>query len=194
MKLLDILAAVGSAGIQVMLPGVGNKIVSEINRFLPSESKLPFDSTGVDVENALSKLPAEQQASIKNKEYDVAIVQIQEQASVLRNMLNADAANPHSTRPYIAKHCFHTLALLSVLIVLAWFYGVVTGKDEVIKVVVNGWPFVASIIAPFVLLLRAYFGILKDESKHRMDAAVGVQSKPGLSSLLANKLSGYKIK
>jgi hypothetical protein len=105
-------------------------------------------------------------------------------------MLEHDAKNPHSTRPYIAKHSFHTISFVIVITVSVWAYGVFTKQAELIKAVMDGWPFVLAVIGPLVSLLWAYFGILKQESKNKLDAANGVTTQGPLSAIFSNIFKG----
>lgn len=182
MKILDILKTVGSGLISTMVPG-GPAILALINGVLPADKQLPATATGGD---AMLALNAEQHAELLSKELDVDITQIKESNDTLRTMLESDAKNPHSTRPYIAKHSFHVLALVTIIVVSAWAYGVFKGDAETVKAVMSGWPFVFAVVAPFVALLRAYFGMLKDEQKNKLDAATGSTQPTGLAAVVSS--------
>jgi hypothetical protein len=188
-KLWDIVKTVGSAALQVALPGTGSLIVGAVNEFLPDDKKLPAGATGDDIGGAISRLPAAQQAALLEKEFDVEITQIKESNSTIRAMLESDAKNPHSTRPYIAKGSFHVVGLSIITVVSVWAYGVVSGDSVVIKAVVDGWPFILAAIGPLVTLLWAYFGILKQEHKNKLDAANGGSTPAGFSGILSKILN-----
>lgn len=185
MKLWDIVKKVGSTALQVALPGTGSLIVGAVNEFLPDDQKLPNGATGNDLNNAILKLPAEQQASIMEKEFDVEITQIQESYSTVRAALESDAKNPQSTRPYIAKGSFHVVAFVLVVTICTWCYGVITADELMVKTIVEGWPFIIAILGPLVTLLWAYFGILKQEHKNKLDAANGASTPPGIAGILS---------
>mgnify|MGYP001139236814 FL=1 len=185
MKLMDILKTVGGGLISTMVPG-GPAIVSMLNEVLPGDKQLPETATGAQAQAAISKLPPTEQAAVMSKEYDVDITQIKQSNETLRTMLESDAANPQSTRPYIAKHSFHVLALVTLTVIAAWAYGVFTAKAEIVKAVMGGWPFVLAVVAPFVALLRAYFGMLKAEHKNKLDAAAGAPQPSGLSAVVSS--------
>ncbi len=187
MDLWSIVKTVGAGVISTVVPG-GGAIINAVNEFLPSDKKLPATATGDQIRGVLAGLPPEQQSAIMNKQFDVDITQIQESGSTLRTMLEADANNPHSTRPYIAKHSFHLLAVISSAIVVGWLYAVVLEKDKLVDSIVAGWPFVAAIVAPFVALLRSYFGMLKTESKNRLDAAGGRSEKNEKNGVISSIL------
>jgi hypothetical protein len=188
-KLWDILKTVGSAALQVALPGTGSLIVGAVNEFLPDDKKLPAGATGDDIGGAISRLPAADQASIMEKEFDVEITQIKESHSTVRAMLDSDAKNPQSTRPYIAKGSFHVVAFSIIAVVSVWSYGVISGDSVMVKEVVGGWPFIIAVIGPLVTLLWAYFGILKQEHKNKLDAANGGSTPAGLSGILSKILN-----
>lgn len=188
MKLLDILKTVGGGLISTMVPG-GPAIIGLINEVLPDDKKLPATASGSDAMLALSP---EQHADILGKEFDVDITQIKESNETLRVMLESDAKNPHSTRPYIAKHSFHVLALVTVAVIGAWSYGVFTQKEEIIKAVMGGWPFILAVVAPFVALLHSYFGMLKAEHKDKIDAAAGSPQPSGMGALISSFMNRGK--
>jgi hypothetical protein len=189
MKLWDIVKTVGSAALQVALPGTGSLIVGAVNEFLPDDKKLPAGATGDDIGGAISRLPAADQAAIMEKEFDVEITQIKESHSTVRTMLESDAKNPHSTRPYIAKNSFHVVAFSIIMIVSVWAYGVMSGDLLIVKAVVEGWPFIIAAIGPLVTLLWSYFGVLKQEHKNRLDAANGGSTPAGVSGILSKILN-----
>jgi hypothetical protein len=185
MKLLEILGKVGSSIVREVVPG-GGLIVDAVNTFLPDDKKLPANASGADITRAAASLPPEQQAALMSKEFDIEITEIKESYATVRAMLDSDAKNPQSTRPYIAKHAFHVVAFTLTLTVSMWAYGVGSGKVDIIKEVNAGWPFVLTIIGTPVALLMAYFGILKTESKNRLDAASGGAAPSGVASVLAS--------
>lgn len=183
MKLWDVVKSVGSNVIREVVPG-GGILVDAVNEFLPDDKKLPGNATGKDVDDALAALPADQRARIMEKEFDVDITQIRQAGESLRAMLTADAKTKHTTRPYIAKHAFHVVAFAVILTVAARAYAVLVSDDTMVQAIDNGWPFVLSVIGPFVVLLRAYFGVLRDEDRNRMSAASGNSSPAGLAGAL----------
>lgn len=103
-------------------------------------------------------------------------------------MLNAERTSQHTTRPKIALGAFRILAFCSIAVVSVFTYAVIVGDEAMVAAVVNGWPFVAAIVGPFVGLLYAYFGILRKESKDRVDALNG--GSTGIVAGLLGKLTG----
>ena len=185
MKIWDIAKNLGSAALQVALPGTASAIIAGVNVFLSDDEQLPVTATGHDVTNAIAKLPPEQQASIMEKEYDVEITQIKEANSTLRVMLESDAKNPQSTRPRIAMGAFRVVSFISILVVSMWSYAIVDGDHKLLKTIVDGWPFVGIVIGPFVGWLNHYFGVLKQEHKNRLDAANGSSTPDGIAGILS---------
>lgn len=183
-KLWDVIKTVGSGVVRETVPG-GGLLIDAVNAWLPEDKKLPSTATGQDVESAVNSLPPDQRASVLEKEFDVDIERIQQANETVRAMLAADSSMKHTTRPYIAKHAFHVVAFAVVLTVLAWAYGVVIKDVDIVDAIMDGWPFMLSVIGPFVVLLQAYFGVLRDESKSRLN---GGQSGSGfLSSILTRR-------
>jgi len=185
MKLWDIIKSVGSAAITTMVPG-GGLLIGAINQVLPKDKQLPATATGDEVNSAVAPLPPDQRAAIMEKEFDVTLAQIEESNSTVRAMLESDAKNPHSTRPYIAKGAFHVVAFVIIVTISAWAYGVLTSDDSLVKTVMGGWQFVLAVIAPLVTLLWAYFGVLKQEHKNKLDAANGSSTPAGIAGILSS--------
>lgn len=184
MKLLDIAKTVGAAVVRTMVPG-GGLILQAVNEFLPDDKKLPADATGEQVIAATAALSSEQRASLLEKEFDVELTQIKEGNETLRVMLQADASSTHTTRPYIAKHAFHVVALVALVAISIWGYGVTTKQADLVEAITGGWPFVAAVIAPFVLLLQSYFGILKHEHRQRLNGGAEQSTPSGLGGILS---------
>ena len=174
---------------QTALPGVGSRIVGAINELLPKGVTLPPGASGEDITRVIADLPPEQQADLMDREFEVDIVQIKESNDTVRTMLESDAKNQHSTRPRIALGAFRAVAFVIVLTVSTWVYGVIKGDDELVGHLVNGWPFILTAIGPLVTLLWAYFGVLKQEHKNRLDAANGATGSSGVVGMLANLIT-----
>lgn len=184
MNIWEIAKKVGTGIIKNVVPGAG-AVIDIVNEFLPDDKKLTDNSTGEHIETAINSLPADQRAALMQREFDVKI----EEHKTLQTMLTADATSTHTTRPYIAKHSFHLLALVTLLIVVGWLYGVFKQDEAIVDAIVNGWPFVASIVGPFVGLLFAYFGILRKEGETKVGAATG-NFKPSTISSIIGALRG----
>jgi len=124
-----------------------------------------------------------------DKEFDVELTQIKESNETLRVMLEADARSPHTTRPYIAKGSFHVVAFAVILVVSVWAYGVLISDDGIIKTVVEGWPWLLAVLGPLVALLYAYFGVIKQEHKNKLDAANGGSTPAGIAGILSSLIN-----
>ena len=185
MDLWSIVKTVGSGIISAAVPG-GPLIVGAINEFLPDDAKLPENATGQQAQDALATIPAEQRAQLMDRQFDVQETQIKESYASNRAMLEADAVTPHTTRPYIAKHSFHVVAFTSIVTVSLWAYGIIKADADMVETIVNGWPFLLAAIGPLVVLLQAYFGVLKQEQKNKLDAAGGVSQPNGLAGLISS--------
>jgi len=184
MNTWDIVRTVGSGIISSVVPG-GGAIVSAINAFLPKDKKLQDTATGQEAANAIQALPADKRAELMSKQFDVDITQIKESNSTLRAMLESDAKNPHSTRPYIAKGAFLVVAFSIITIISLWAISVFNNNVSTVKAVVDGWPFVLAVMTPLVTLLYAYFGVLKHEHKNKLNAASGVTEQSGITGLIS---------
>jgi len=184
-KLFDILKKVGAGIIRDVVPG-GGLLVAAVNAVLPSDKQLPPTATGKDIDYVVAGLPAEQRAAILGKEFDVEMTQIKEGNETLRAMLKHDAENPHSTRPKIALGAFRVVAFVCIAVVSMWSYAVLTGNDKMVESITGGWMFVAAVIAPLVTLLWAYFGILKQEHKNKLNAAGGTSPVGNVINILSS--------
>lgn len=187
MNLWNIAKAVGSGVISAVVPG-GGAIIAAVNEMLPPDKKLPENATGTQVNSAIDQLPAEDQVKIYTKQFDVDITQIQESNSTLRTMLEFDTRNPHTTRPYIAKNSFHVIGFAIITIISIWAVGVLNEDEEMVKTVMDGWPFILAAMGPLVTLLWAYFGILKQEHSNKLKAASGQPASPGVVGVIASLL------
>ena len=184
MKFLDIAKTIGGGLLSASGPA-GALVMGAINAFLPDGEQLPATATGDDVQSAVEQLSSADQARLLEKEFDVDITTIKEKHSTVRAMLESDAKNPHTTRPYIAKGAFHVIAFAIVIAVSLWAYAVGTTQTEMVTAIMEGWPFVLGVIGPLVTLLWAYFGVLKTEHKDRLQAAGGNPKPSGLAGLIS---------
>lgn len=190
MNLWEIVKSVGATALNVALPGAGSAVLSVVNAVLGDDGKLPDDATGHDIDNALHKLPPEVRAKVMSKKFDVDITQIKESYSANKNMITEDAKSTHTTRPYIAKGSFQVVAFTIVTTVSTWTYGVIQENDSLVQTVMNGWPFILAVMGPLVILLHAYFGVLKQEHKNRLDAATGNKSTGVIGGILSKLIGG----
>lgn len=178
MNITSIISKVGSAVVRSVVPG-GGIIIDLINELLPDDAKLPAEATGSDLKSAVNSLPPEQRAQIMRREFDVQM----EGHHTVQAMLQAEQASQHTTRPRIALGAFQLVAFVAIVVVALWAYAVAVENGPLVAVIVDGWPFVAAVIGPFVGLLWAYFGILKNEQGNRLNAVNGI-SAGGLISQL----------
>ncbi len=176
MKLKAIIKKIGKGIIKEVVPG-GGLFLAAVNEFLPEESKLTSSSTGEDLARAAENLPPSIEEKLLEMEFDLDKTWMVESHDSNRTMLVQDAINPHSTRPYIIKHSFHLVAGISLLVIFTWMGCIIAGKETLVTTVQNGWPFVAAILAPFITLMMAYFGVLRREHKDKLDASNGIQTE-----------------
>ena len=187
MKLWDVIKTVGSGVVREVVPG-GGILLDVVNEFLPDDKKLPSTATGSAVNDALQSLPPAEQAVLFAKEFDVDLAQITQSHATVRAMLESDANNPQSTRPRIALGAFYVVSLAMIVAISAWGYGVLR-SDDPLDAVTGSWPFILSVIGPFVILLHAYFGVLRSEQRSRLEAASGRPSTSGLVGSIAKIFS-----
>ena len=187
MKLKTILSTVGGAVVRNVVPG-GGLILDVVNAALPAASQLLPDATGRDVEAAIVTLPPTQRAELLSRDYDVQIEQIRQGNESVREAIRADASDPQTTRPYIAKHALHVVAFVIVMVTSLWAYAVAAGKPAMILAITGGWPFVLALLGPLVTLLWAYFGVLREEHKTNVNASNGLTSPAGLLGAVAGLL------
>lgn len=186
MDLWNIVKKVGATALNIALPGSGSLVLGAINAVLPDDKQLPVDATGQQAMSAISSLPPEQQASLMEKQFDIDITEIKESHATVRAMLESDANNPQSTRPYIAKQSFHVIAFTIIVTVSIWAVAIWRKDAESIKAITDGWPFVLSVLGPLVGLLWNYFGKIQIEARERLNAASGGQaSGPNIASIIA---------
>ncbi|WP_417448343.1 hypothetical protein [Idiomarina abyssalis] len=173
MKLLDIVTKVGGGILSAVVPGAA-PIIAAVNAFLPEDSQVPESATGTQISSAISSLPADKQAELLGREFDVDITQIKEENATLRAVIESDINNPQSTRPYIAKQSFHLLALVTIIVAAMWGYSVIVENDLMTTAIMDGWPFIATLLGTFATVLLRYFGAIQKEQKQRLDAAGGI--------------------
>jgi hypothetical protein len=195
MNLLKIAAKVGSTLLRSAVPASG-LFLDAVNTMLPDSVKLDADASGDDLKKVIEGLSPEDRARVLEKEYDVEIVEIQESHSTVRAMLDSDSKSPHTTRPKIAYQSFQITAAIHIMVAFGWMYAISVQNEELVSQIVQGYPFVLALTAPFVILLHAYFGILKTEANDRLNAAnkLPTGTGSGLLTNLANKIFNKKEK
>jgi len=185
MNIWDIAKTVGAGALNMVLPGAGSAVLGAVNALLPDDQKLPADATGHDVAAAIQTMPADKRAALMEKQFDVDLAHIHESNASLRAMLAADATNTHSTRPYIAKGSFLVVAFAIIVIVSLWAVSVFNQNVGTVKAIADGWTFILVVLAPLITLLYAYFGVLRDEHRNKLNAAGGVPATSGIAGILS---------
>lgn len=179
MDFLDIAKTVGAGLFSALVPG-GSVILGEINKMLPDNKKLPKSATGSDIINAVDNLSPELQAEISLRQFDVDIEQIKQSHETVRAMLASDAITPQSTRPKIAYGSFLVVGISILITVLTWSYAVLSDNSTMVKAVMGGWGFLLAVITPLVILLHAYFGVIRSENQSKVNASIGKDTQKGI--------------
>ena len=164
---------------------LSSQIIAAANRLLGNDKQLDVNATGEDLREAIDSLPLEDQAELLRQRFDSRELETRESYATLRAMIERDAQNPHSTRPFIAKGAFLVVSFVVVVAVICWAYGVLTSNVVIVTAVMSGWQFILAIIGPLVTLLWSYFGVLRKENKNKLDAANGVSVPEGVVSTIA---------
>jgi hypothetical protein len=185
MKLGDILKTVGTGILTAAFPAAA-PVIGLVNGFLPDDKKLPETATGDQVAAAVDTLPPDKRAELMSREIDLEETWAKEKGATVRAMLEADAKNPHTTRPRVVWWAFIVVAIISLTIAGGWLFAVFSKDDKLVKTIMDGWPFVVGILAPFIGWLDRYFGKLTREHKQRMDAANGATPPAGIAGVLAS--------
>jgi hypothetical protein len=171
MDIKGILKKVGSGIVRNIFPAAG-AVIDIVNECLPEDKKLDQNATGLQVEEAINTLPADQKVAIMSKRLDVEIEEIRGWSSVVHSLSEADASGS-STRPWIAKLMGVVVALTIIVFMLTWTIAIVGDKKEMVKAISDGWPMVATLLGFPMILLRAYFGLRTEEKKARYANATG---------------------
>lgn len=184
MALKDILNGVAAvAGIANPAVAGGIKLV---NAFLPDDKKLATTSTGADVLAVYDGLSDSQRSTV-DAQAEIELAHLVHGHDTLQTMLQSDARNPHSTRPKIVLGCFWVLAISTEAIIALWAYAVIVRDDLLVTAIMNGWPMIIALLAPFATVLLSYFGNLVKEQANKYAAASG-QSMPSIGSALVGML------
>ena len=181
MNLLSILGKVGSSILADVIPG-GNTILKVVNGFLSDKDKLTEKSTGAEIQGAISKMPANFQAELLDKQFDVEIVAIQEHTKVITALGEVDKTG-NSTRPFIALMMAWVVsfAIVGLIIMLGI---AINGKDsETVIAIGNNWPLVTALLGIPSGLLRAYFGMRTKEKQQKYQAISNTEPKSVFTDL-----------
>lgn len=108
-----------------------------------------------------------------------------ERGETMRAAINADKDNPHTTRPKIALGAFRLVSFVTIVVVSMWAVAVWNADAAMVKIIVEGWPWLVAIIAPFVGWLNSYFGILRKEQADKLSASTGQAPLSGIASVVS---------
>ncbi len=182
MNLLSILGKVGGDIIKNVVPG-GAAIIDVVNGFLPDDKKLGSGATGAQMQDAVSSLPAEVQAQVMTKEFDVEITAIKEHTKVITALGEVDKTG-HSTRPAIAMIMARIVAFSVIVIVSFLAVAMFNGDEKTIKAIGENWPLIVAILGTPTALLRAYFGMRTKEKQQKYQALSNTPPTSAIGSIV----------
>jgi len=183
MNLLNILGKVGSSILADVIPG-GNAILKMVNGFLPSEGKLSEKSTGADIQDAISQLPANFQVEVLSKEFDVEITSIQEHTKVIAALGEVDKTG-NSTRPFIALMMAWVVSFAIVGLIIMLGIAINEKDSESVIAIGNNWPLVTALLGIPSGLLNSYFGKRTKEKQQKYQAISNAEPKSVLTDLMS---------
>ncbi|WP_321367884.1 hypothetical protein [uncultured Desulfuromusa sp.] len=153
------------------VPG-GSAAIELVNAFLPEDKKLPETATGGDVISAVDSLPAEQRASLFEKQIDLEIAQEEGWTDRYKAMCAADG---QSTRPKIAYMMAQVLCF-EILAFTVWCF---IYPEQMRNPVL--WTVFGTLTGVPAGVLTKYFGDLKKEQQNRL----GSSNKGPIAGILA---------
>ncbi len=183
MNLLSILGKVGTSILADVIPG-GNTILSAVNAFLPDDKQLGDKATGAEIQDRVATLPAEVQAQVLTKEFDVEITAIEEHTKVITALGDVDKTG-HSTRPAIAMMMAKIVAFSVIVLVSFLAVAMYHSDNQTIVAIGDNWPLVIAILGTPTALLRSYFGMRTKEKQQKYQAVSNVAP----TSILSNVIS-----
>lgn len=166
------LAAVAAS----FVPG-GSAAIELVNAFLPEDKKLPETATGGDIISAVDSLPAEQRASLFEKQIDLEIAKEEGWTDRYKAMCAADG---QSTRPKIALMMAKVLCF-EILAFTVWCFWY---PDQMQNPVL--WTVFGTLTGVPAGVLTKYFGDLRREQANRL----GMVGKGPLGGLLSKLGAG----
>lgn len=170
-----------TAGKRLLREVPGIDAVLDIVEDLTGEDIDRDKETASDLMGRIQNLPPTVQAHVLNLETET----VKQQGETLRTMLLAEKSSTHTTRPKIAWGAFVVVATVTLVISLTWAFSVIAGKIDMTETIMDGWPFIVGLLAPFVTWLNNYFGMLKAEHQNRLDAAQGFGTRrTGVAGLI----------
>ena len=183
MDLGSILSKVGGSIIKQVVPGLGiaTEILGVVNSFLPNDKKLLDNATGTDAQEAIASLPADKQAEVLNKKYDVEIAEIKEWSNIVASLGEVDKTG-NTTRPAIAKGMAQLIAFGVIVTLSPIAYAIVIGEPKMILSISQIWPVIATAIGIPAGIVNSYFGKRTKEKKQKYEAVSGIPQTAGLIS------------
>ena len=179
-----ILSMVGGAAINAVIPGAGPLVVGAINSFLPDDKKLPDNATGAQAQSAVSSLPAEKQAELLSKEYDVELAEIKGWTDRFASMAQVDATG-NTTRPAIALMMSKVICFQVVSFSAACVVAIINKDYAMLEAVGTAWALVSVMIGIPAGIVNSYFGKRTKEKSQKYGAISGVcQQEGALSQVL----------
>lgn len=179
MKLKNVLTKVGTAILKNVVPGAGI-VLDTVNALLPADKKLELDmATGQDVITAINSLPAETQAGIYEKEFDVEIEDIKGFTERFKAAADADKSG-NTARPEIALMMAKTVCFAIILFVSVWAYAAAMEKDSIVTGLANSWALMGTILSIPSAVLYGYFGLRTKEKQSRYQMATDQPIGTGL--------------
>lgn len=182
MNLLSILGKVGTSILADVIPG-GNAILTAVNAFLPDDKKLGDAATGSDIQQAVASLPAEVQAQVLTKEFDVEITAIKEHTNVIQALGDVDKTG-NSTRPAIAMMMAKIVAFAVIVLISILAVAVYNSDNETVVALGDNWPLIVAILGTPTALLRSYFGMRTKEKQQKYQAVSNTPPQSVLSGML----------
>jgi hypothetical protein len=182
MNLLSILGKVGGSILADVIPG-GNAIISFVNEFLPTDSKLTTKATGAQIQNAASLLPEKQRTALLSKKFDVEIIEIKEHTKVIAALGEVDKTG-NSTRPFIALLMAWVVSFAIVGLVVMLGVAINEKDTATVKAIGDNWPLVAALLGIPSGLLNSYFGKRTKEKQQKYQALTDTAPTSTLSGIV----------
>jgi hypothetical protein len=170
MKLIDILTKIGSNALKT-IPEVSIvvEIIDLINSIVPKEYKVSENSTGKDVIDTLNSFLSQNAKDIiLNKKFDISVQEIKSHEEIIKAIAEVDKMGK-STRPFIAKIIAVNTIFIVDIIIAGVVYAVYTGNTDIVKEIKDSWPLILSLLTPFIVLLKSYFGLRTKEKSHKYE-------------------------
>lgn len=171
MNIGDILKAAGGMALDVFAPGSRQVI----NAFLPEDKKLLATATGADANTAVDSLPADQKASLLEKQVDLEIAREEGWTSRYVAMVGGEQ---QPSRAWIAK----VMAIIVFFECLGFTVWAFVYPDQMTSP--GLWTAFATLTGIPASVLAKYFGELRKEQRNRQEAMGAPPAVSILASLL----------